>query len=171
MPGARKSRYGPPPGARSRTRAITPPNSTSQSTGCMARVASSPGSWRSLRASASATASTWVAQSARKCGSERLGMFACAKTGLSRVTIASTGLDGRAGQFLEHVIETRIRRHGCLELRRCADRLDPAGMHDGHAVTERLGLVHVMSRDQHRAVKLAPQVVHVLPHRPASARD
>lgn len=45
-------------------------------------------------------------------------MLAGAKTCLPDFTVPSFGLDPRAGQFLEHVVERRIRAEPGLEFRR-----------------------------------------------------
>src|SRR6478735_2890688 len=183
MPGARKARYGTSPVSITFRCENVCPKISSQSAGCTMRVNNSVRSWRSFCNSTSANAPTRTAsdrirrqpRGARTRWMSARGSTDTASRPSARAHFLETGLrcvlvQIRSRVMAEHVLERRFRGDGLFQLARRADRAQPSVMHERHAVTQRIGLLHVVSGQQDRHAELVLHAPDLCPDSVAGNR-
>ena len=82
----------------------------------------------------------------------------------------SAAVEAVAGGVAEDVVERRVRSQIALELGGRAFGLDAPEVHQGDAVAEQLGLLHVVGRQQDGHARRLLQLLHPLPHAVARHR-
>src|SRR5579872_2182458 len=167
-------------------RVNTSPKTSSHSIGCTVRVMMSVGSCRSLRTSHSAMVIVFRRKSRTTApGSARRGAGSATppapasesanaprRTAGSRsVTVTPSRIQLIAGIVDENVVQALLRAaDSLLQLRGRANRRHPAVIHDGDAVAETIGLLHVVRRQEDRHARLAANLLQMLPHGPPRYR-
>src|SRR5579872_6247487 len=140
-----------------RMRENVSPKITSHSAGWMARVYSSARSWRIFATSTQQKVMTLLSRIWP--GNRRPETSAHAAGGAAERTdipqSSSFFLERPARVVAEDVLERRVRTaFGRLEVSRRSDDPHPALVHQRHAVTELVGLLHVVGREQDRRARL-----------------
>src|SRR5579863_1173014 len=115
----------------------------SHKAGCTARVISSYGSCRSLRISASATASDWETNATVLLEIPR----GAARSDSVCIVLLLRFL---AGELDEHIVERRVRTERRSKRAGSPQACDAAGVHERHRIAQFVGFFHIVRRHEDR---------------------
>src|SRR4051812_21111125 len=132
-----------------RSRENVSPKISSHSAGWIARVYSSVRSCRIFWSSTMHIATTRAGRRRQVIQDGGSAEPAGGTAGAARVTeVVSWFVELVAGVGAEHLLESRPGLEPRLQFRRCAERPDPASVHEGDPVAVLVGLVHVVGGHQ-----------------------
>src|SRR6476661_3099418 len=144
------------------------PKMTSHRIGWIARVTSSLRSWRSFCSSTRQNVLMREASSptpVRLCRSAQTAGGSTSRSDTAQPSLLTLHVVERLpGVVTEHVLEARARSGGCLEVLRGPEGAQAAPVQERHPVAERVGLLHVVRREQHGHAVVTLHLRDSLPH-------
>src|SRR5579862_1566337 len=169
IPGARKSRYDLPPVGIAWRRLNVSPKTTSHSTGCTARVNSSVRSWLSFCSSTRQNVPTRLGNRRQMLGGATSATSAntlrgpASSSDLTQASLRSVADERLARVAAEDVLQRRVRADRRLQLVRSPAGANLPEMHQRDPVAQRVGLLHVVRRHEHRHPEGVAHLLDSLP--------